>query len=80
MVTSFFLNLAIHRKEVTYQISLHDGTAEPYLVTPPQAVAYSSKLTRSWQLLRSRALASGSMIERTRPRNTRGRMLCVCRM
>jgi len=43
-MTSFLLNLAVHWKEAIYYIHLHDGTAEPFRVAPPEAVAYFIEL------------------------------------
>src|ERR671931_322005 len=38
MRTSFQVNVAVRCKEVLYYILVHDGTAEPLRVSPPEAV------------------------------------------
>jgi hypothetical protein len=45
MRTSFQVNVVVRWKEVLYDILLHDGTAEPLRVSPPEAVAYLLELS-----------------------------------
>ena len=40
MVTSFQVTVVVRCKEVTHSLSVHAGTAEPFRVSPPEAVAY----------------------------------------
>ena len=38
------MNVVVRCKEVLYSILMHDGTAEPLRVSPPEAVAYLLEL------------------------------------
>src|SRR5215471_19675819 len=49
MRTSFQVNVVVRCKEVLYYILLHDGTAEPLRVSPPEAVAYLLELREDAQ-------------------------------
>jgi hypothetical protein len=40
MSTSCQVNVVVRCKEVLYDSFMHDGTAEPLRVAPPEAVAY----------------------------------------
>ena len=44
-MTSFQVNVVVRCKEVTHSLSVHAGTAEPFRVSPPEAVAYPLELS-----------------------------------
>jgi hypothetical protein len=44
MVPSFQVHMVVRCKEVIPALAVHAGTAEPFRVSPPEAVAYPLKL------------------------------------